>query len=275
MAQGHGAAGVVERAAGGARSSPAHNSVRDLGQRIDLQAKYGTRDLTDWLVHLLAPRLSDRLLDIGCGSGNHLLPLARHCGAVTGIDVSPDLLAAAKVAAREQGLRNVTLVQGSGDAFDIGRQRFDIVICNFAIYYMDAPEVIRRMASHLTREGVAYVGGSPDENAAELMQIHGEATSHVPETYAPGYSDVRKYAPTMLQHFSSCAFHRFVNPVRFPTTAVFSQYYEATALFKQSLPQEPQLLEKVVDASRRIHENTGEVCITKVVDVAELRGPLH
>ena len=256
-------------------STNTHNNARDLGQRIDLQAKYGTHDLTEWLVELIAPEPSDRLLDVGCGSGNHLLPLARRCAEATGIDIRADVLDAARAAAEEQGIRNVSLIKASGDAFDLGGERFDIAICNFAIYYMDVPEVLSRMASHLRDGGVAYVGGSPDENAAELMALHGEATSFVPDTYAPGYSDVRRHEPTMREHFASCTFHRFFNPLRFPTTGEFLEYYEATALFTQSVDREPRLLELVTAASERVHERTGEVCITKVVDVAELRGPVR
>lgn len=255
-------------------STNAHNNVWDLEQRIDLQVKYGTRDLTEWLVERIAPEPSDRLLDVGCGSGNHLLPLARRCAKATGIDIRADVLDAARATADELGIRNVSLIKASGDAFDLG-ERFDIAICNFAIYYMDVPVVLSRMASHLCEDGVAYVAGSPDENAVELMALHGEATSFVPDTYAPGYSDVRRHEPTMREHFASCTFHRFFNPVRFPTAGEFLEYYEATALFTQSVDREPRLLELVTAASERVHERTGEVCITKVVDVAELRGPVR
>lgn len=40
-----------------------------------------------------------RLLDLGCGTGNHTLPLARRGHRVTGIDRSPGMLARARVKA--------------------------------------------------------------------------------------------------------------------------------------------------------------------------------
>lgn len=38
------------------------------------------------ILRMLEPRTSDRILEIGCGAGEHALPLARHAGFVVGID---------------------------------------------------------------------------------------------------------------------------------------------------------------------------------------------
>ena len=41
-------------------------------------------------------RGDERVLDIGCGEGNHTLLLARRCGRITGIDTNPDFIATAR-----------------------------------------------------------------------------------------------------------------------------------------------------------------------------------
>ncbi len=58
------------------KESELHKEAQPLVQRIDLQQQFGTNDLTAWFLELVGPKPEDRVLDIGCGSGNHLLPLA-------------------------------------------------------------------------------------------------------------------------------------------------------------------------------------------------------
>ena len=56
---------------------------------------------------------ADALADVGCGSGQLTLPLARQVQAVAGIDPEPDMLALGRQAAAEQGVTNVTWVAGT------------------------------------------------------------------------------------------------------------------------------------------------------------------
>jgi SAM-dependent methyltransferase len=55
-----------------------------------------------------APR---RALDFGCGVGRLVIPLARRCALVVGIDVSDSMLQEARDNCKEQGLDNVSLVK--------------------------------------------------------------------------------------------------------------------------------------------------------------------
>ena len=254
-------------------TSSLYQSSKPLRQRIDAQAQYGTRDLTAWFLDLAAPGPAEAVLDIGCGSGNHLIPFAKAAGSAVGIDSSEELAASARRAARDESLDNVRVLVASGDAFDLAGQTFDIAMCNFAIYYMDALRVIELMAHHLKPDGRAYIMGSPDENARELMEVHGRATAFVPGVYAPGYSDVRKYESAMRTHFSSCAFHRFENPVVFPSVEAFLDYYLATTLFQASAGVTDGLEAKVTAVAKQVFEERREIRVTKVVDTAELRGP--
>ncbi len=56
---------------------------------------------------------ADALADVGCGSGQLTLPLARQVRAVAGIDPEPDMLALGRQAAAAQGVTNVTWVAGT------------------------------------------------------------------------------------------------------------------------------------------------------------------
>lgn len=62
-------------------------------------------------LHLLAPEPEDRVLDLFCGLGNFTLPLARHAGQVSGVEVDQALLDRAAANARRNGLHNVDFHQ--------------------------------------------------------------------------------------------------------------------------------------------------------------------
>lgn len=51
--------------------------------------------------------------DIGCGNGRHLLPCAKHCKNVIGIDISQKLLNITKNKVKEEGLNNVLFIHAN------------------------------------------------------------------------------------------------------------------------------------------------------------------
>ncbi len=81
----------------------------------------------DFLVEELALPAGAAILDIGCGTGRHSVELARRGYALTGIDLSPGMLAQAAVAAREAGV-NVEWLQADATRFSLPA-RFAAAIC--------------------------------------------------------------------------------------------------------------------------------------------------
>ena len=95
-------------------------------------AIYGLRDDIG-LWRALAADASGPLLELGCGTGRVLVPLARAGFEVTGIDLSPDMLERCRERVRseppEAGGR-VALVEADMTSFDLGR-RFALITCPF------------------------------------------------------------------------------------------------------------------------------------------------
>jgi SAM-dependent methyltransferase len=97
------------------------------------------------------------VLDLGCGTGGHVLPLAARGYAVTGADRSGGMLAAARRKAATAGLA-ARFVRGDVRRLRIGR-RFDAVIAMFAVLgYQTGDEDIRAAlataAAHLRPGGL-------------------------------------------------------------------------------------------------------------------------
>ncbi|MHB0878341.1 MAG: class I SAM-dependent methyltransferase [Anaerolineae bacterium] len=94
----------------------------------------------DFIEQELAGDRTKRILDLGCGTGRHAIELARRGYSVTGLDLSPSMLAQAEAAARGEGLA-VRFVRGDARAIPFAAE-FDAVIsmCEGAFSLMEEDE---------------------------------------------------------------------------------------------------------------------------------------
>ena len=110
-----------------------------------------------------APPVSGaRILELGCGRGGNLLPMAAGLPQATlvGVDGSTRQIDAARCIARETGLSNVTFVHARFEEMEIAEGSFDYVICHGVLSWI--PErarggLLSRIAGALRTGGVACV----------------------------------------------------------------------------------------------------------------------
>jgi arsenite methyltransferase len=78
----------------------------------------------------------ERVLDVGSGAGTDSLVAAQMVGPdghVTGIDMTPEMLAKARAAAAEMGASNVEFVEGEVERLPFPADSFDVVLSNGVI----------------------------------------------------------------------------------------------------------------------------------------------
>jgi len=78
----------------------------------------------------------ERVVDLGCGAGTDTLVAAQMVGPeghVTGIDMTPEMLARARRAADELGVENVELVEAEVERLPLADESVDVVISNGVI----------------------------------------------------------------------------------------------------------------------------------------------
>lgn len=78
----------------------------------------------------------ERVLDLGCGAGTDSLVASRMVGPegrVTGIDMTPEMLAKARRAAADMGAENVEFVEGEAERLPFADGSFEVVISNGVI----------------------------------------------------------------------------------------------------------------------------------------------
>lgn len=94
------------------------------------------------LVDALAPAAGERVADLGCGKGAFLLPAARAVGVrgrVVGVDVSPAMVAAARHAARSEGLAHVEVSVGDAQSPDLPPAAFDVLGASLVLFFLPDP----------------------------------------------------------------------------------------------------------------------------------------
>jgi ubiquinone/menaquinone biosynthesis C-methylase UbiE len=78
----------------------------------------------------------ERVLDLGCGAGTDSLVAAQMVGpegSVTGIDMTPEMLAKARRAGEELGAGNVEFLEAEAERLPFPDASFDVVISNGVI----------------------------------------------------------------------------------------------------------------------------------------------
>jgi arsenite methyltransferase len=96
------------------------------------------------------------VLDIGCGAGVDSLVAAQMVGAngsVTGIDMTPEMVAKARGSVAEMGLGNVTIVEGSAEHLPFDDASFDVVISNGVVDLIPDKDAVFSEITRVLRSG--------------------------------------------------------------------------------------------------------------------------
>lgn len=107
-------------------------------------------------------------LDVGCGAGLLTEPLARLGARVTGIDASPDLIAAAREHSAAMGL-DIDYRTGGVETLDA---RFDLVTCMEVIEHVADPAAfMKALAKRLAPNGLLVISTPNATALSRLMMI--------------------------------------------------------------------------------------------------------
>jgi len=143
------------------------------------------------LIPLLNPQPNERILDIGCGTGQLTAKIADFGATVLGLDRSPEMIGQAR-----QNYPNLEFKLAEAGSFSVPGS-FDAVFSNAVLHWIpEAEQVIRNIASCLRPGGrfVAEFGGK--RNVARLLEAAKPALERRGFAYAnPWYfPSVAEYA---------------------------------------------------------------------------------
>ena len=99
---------------------------------------------------------SDRVLEIGAGTGIFTLAIARRCREVTAVDISASMLEILKRKAAGEGLGNIRTIEGNAETMDL--EGSYTVACAFSSleYLTELRAFFSRLADHIEPGGTLY-----------------------------------------------------------------------------------------------------------------------
>lgn len=103
-----------------------------------------------------------RVLDIGCGDGGNLVPMAAALprGSFTGIDLSPRSIGEAREFARDLGLANIAFHAGDLRDLPVAAGHFDYIVAHGFYSWVPAPvraALFETIRARLSPRGVAFI----------------------------------------------------------------------------------------------------------------------
>ncbi len=143
------------------------------------------------------PPATARVLDLGCGAGRNLIPLAWYWpqARFVGVDLAQTPIDEGNAAIRTLGLDNIELRQGDVTQLDAARiGRFDYVIAHGLFSWVPQPvrlATLKLIADVLTPDGVAFVsynalpGCRIRHVARDLMRFHLKGHAYDPSIVPP------------------------------------------------------------------------------------------
>src|SRR5580704_10117479 len=100
------------------------------------------RESTELLLAHLGLAGGESVLEIGCGTGALTVPLAAAVGEhgrVVAVDISEPMLGAARQRVGESGLRNITLLHGDAQVFELEPATFDLATSRMGVMFFADP----------------------------------------------------------------------------------------------------------------------------------------
>src|SRR5215212_10974395 len=202
----------------------------------------------------------DEVLDVAAGTGNIALRAAAAGAQVVGLDLTPELFAAARRRAAGAGV-SVEWVEGDAEALPFEDASFDRVVSVFGVQFAPRHEIAAHELAGVCRPGgrIGLVNWTPQGLIGQLFKILGRYLPAPPEFASPpplwGSEDhVRGlFDGTGVE----LEFARGHNPWRFPSADAFVAFMETA-------------YGPTVKARERLTgEGTWDACRAEIVALAE------
>ncbi len=130
------------------------------------------------LVDAAAPRPGERVVDVGCGTGNASLLAARRGAIVIGVDPAPRLLEVARERAASDGIE-ATFAAGDAAALPVGDGEAELLLSVFGVVFAPDPAAAAaELARACSLAGRLVLSAwIPEGPIAEMARLSGEAVA--------------------------------------------------------------------------------------------------
>lgn len=133
-------------------------SSKNLQNRLNLNKKLGSKDLTKWLFNRYKIKKKDIILELGCGIGNHVLKHSKIIGK-NGLVIATDYSnKSLRILKKNLITKNVEIkcipMDDIPNYLKSKKIKFDKIISSYALYYAKKPiDVIKKCSKFLKPNG--------------------------------------------------------------------------------------------------------------------------
>lgn len=139
------------------------------------QIAQGIRAVADHVVRSAGIRAGERVLDVACGTGNTALMARARGAAVTGLDLTPELLAVARERASQEGYDDIAWQEGDAEALPFADGAFDVVVSSCGLMFAPDQQKVANEVARVTRRGgrIAIQAWTREGGVGQMFQVTG------------------------------------------------------------------------------------------------------
>ncbi len=152
---------------------------------------------------------SQRVLDLACGPGIVAQAIAPHCGAVAGIDATPEMIRLANERFKKAGLANGRFAVSSAERLPFERGYFHQIVTRLSLHHFtDVPAALEETRAVLIPGGRLVVADVVSSEDADESALHNSLEKLRDPTHVRMYSagnliDILQFAGFRVMHHES------------------------------------------------------------------------
>ena len=175
----------------------------------------GIRAVGDHVVRSARIRAGERVLDIACGTGNTTLMAAARGAVVTGLDLTPELLAVAQKRAAAEGYGDITWKEGDAENLPFQDGTFDVVVSSCGLMFAPDQKKVANEVTRVTKRGgrIAIQAWTHDSGVGRMFKITNAYVPPPPGVPSPfEWGDETKVRSLFGSAFQDYKFERYDCP---------------------------------------------------------------
>jgi SAM-dependent methyltransferase len=132
----------------------------------------GIAEVGGAVVDAVGIRDGERVLDIGAGTGNAAIPAALAGGRVIGLDLTPEMFAAARERAAEAGVE-IEWIEGDAEALPFADASFEVALSTFGVMFAPRHAVAAAETARVVRGGgrIGLATWTPEGTVGGLFRV--------------------------------------------------------------------------------------------------------
>lgn len=179
------------------------------------QIAQGIRAVADHVVRSARIRAGEQVLDIACGTGNTALMARVRGAAVTGVDLTPEMLAVAQRRAAEEGYDDLTWKEGDAENLPFADGAFDVVVSSCGLMFAPDQQKVADEVARVTKRGgrIAIQAWTREGGVGRMFKVTNGYVPPPPGVPSPfDWGDEEKVKSMLGSSFEDFRFERYDCP---------------------------------------------------------------